>query len=197
MAPKRLESENVSPAPLAKPLVFEYSGKTAKNRFLKAAMTERLSTWDPKNHEARGVPTKELINLYRRWGEGGYGMILTGNIMMEYTELEAAGNAIIPSTAPFSGERFEAFQKLATESKKEGSLIIGQISHPGRQVAEHINKHPISASDVKLDPRMGMEFGKPRPANDEDIERVIEGFAHAAEYLHKSGYDGIELHGAQ
>jgi 2,4-dienoyl-CoA reductase-like NADH-dependent reductase (Old Yellow Enzyme family) len=43
---------------------------------------------------------------------------------------------------------------------------------------------------------MGMTFEKPRAATAEDIQRIIEGFAHCAEYLEKAGYDGIELHGA-
>lgn len=43
---------------------------------------------------------------------------------------------------------------------------------------------------------MGMEFAKPHQASQEEIDRVIEGFAHAAEFLEKAGYDGIELHGA-
>jgi hypothetical protein len=57
----------VDPNPLGQPLCFEFSKKTAKNRILKAAMEERLSTWDDKILENRGVPTKELINLYRRY----------------------------------------------------------------------------------------------------------------------------------
>ena len=43
---------------------------------------------------------------------------------------------------------------------------------------------------------MGMEFAKPHPATQEEIGRIVEGFAHAAEYCEKSGYDGVELHGA-
>jgi 2,4-dienoyl-CoA reductase-like NADH-dependent reductase (Old Yellow Enzyme family) len=43
---------------------------------------------------------------------------------------------------------------------------------------------------------MGMEFAKPHAATQEDINKVIDGFAHAAEYLEKAGYDGIQLHGA-
>jgi 2,4-dienoyl-CoA reductase-like NADH-dependent reductase (Old Yellow Enzyme family) len=43
---------------------------------------------------------------------------------------------------------------------------------------------------------MGMEFAKPHAATQDDIDRVIDGFAHAAEFLEKAGYDGIELHGA-
>lgn len=124
-------------------------------------------------------------------------MIVTGNVMTQYEHLEAAGNPIIPADAPCEGERFEAFRDLATASKAEGALIIAQVSHPGRQVAELIQKNPISASDVQLQANlMGLTFAKPRPATEQDIKDVIEGFAHAAEYLEKAGFDGINIHGA-
>lgn len=198
MAPTRFPSEDVDPAPLGKPLHFEFSGKTAKNRFLKAAMTERLSTWDAKELEKRGIPTKELINVYRRWGEGGFGVILSGNTMIEYDQLEAAGNPIIPPGAPFSGERFEAFREMAAQAKKHGSLFMCQLSHPGRQVQDTINPHPISASDVQLEGSvLGMSFGKPRPMEKKDFEQVINGFAYAAEYCYNAGFDGVQLHAAQ
>lgn len=40
------------------------------------------------------------------------------------------------------------------------------------------------------------EYAKPREATKEDIARVVDGFAYAAEYLQKAGWDGIQLHGA-
>ncbi|KAF4967042.1 hypothetical protein FSARC_5333 [Fusarium sarcochroum] len=197
MAPRRFETDSTDASPLGQPLKFEFSGKTAQNRFMKAAMTERLSTWDPKNFEKRGIPTPELINVYRRWGEGDYGVILTGNIMVEYDQLEAAGNPIVPRDAPASGERFEAFKKLASASKKHGGLVVAQVSHPGRQVGDHIQKNPISASDVQLEGEvLGMHYAKPKPMDEQDFKDVIEGFSHAAEFLYKAGYDGIQLHGA-
>lgn len=117
--------------------------------------------------------------------------------MIEYDQLEAAGNPIIPREADFQGERFERFQELATASKAHGSLIVGQVSHPGRQVTESIQKDPMSASAVQLEGNiMGMTFAKPHAASETEIKKVIDGFAHAAEYLEKAGYDGIELHGA-
>ncbi|KAI9147214.1 NADH-dependent flavin oxidoreductase nadA [Paramyrothecium foliicola] len=197
MAPKRIDTEAADASPLGKPLEFAFSGKTAKNRFLKAAMTERLSTWDAQDLKKRGVPTPELINAYRRWGEGEFGLILTGNVMIEYDQLEAAGNPIIPREAPLEGERFEAFKEMAAAGKKHGSLMVAQLSHPGRQVGEHIQSHPISASDIQLEGNiMGMTFAKPRAMEKADFEAVIEGFAHAAEYTYKAGYDGVQLHGA-
>ena len=85
MAPAaRYESDDVDVSKLGQPLHYEFSGKTAPNRFLKSAMTERISSWDPKNFDARGIPSKNLINVYRRWGEGAIGTIVTGNIMIEY-----------------------------------------------------------------------------------------------------------------
>ena len=194
---RRYPGEDVSAAPLGEPLHFEFSGRDAPNRFLKAAMTERLSSWDPKTLPARGIPSPNLINVYKRWGEGGYGHILTGNVMIDLEQLEAAGNPIIPEDAPFSGERFEAFKKLGAEAKAKGCLIVGQLSHPGRQTPESLQPHPISASDIQLEgDKMGMTFAKPRPMTKEDIKHVIHQFAHAAEFLYKAGYDGVQLHGA-
>ncbi|TVY33790.1 NADH-dependent flavin oxidoreductase [Lachnellula subtilissima] len=197
MAPDRYLSDSSDASPLGKPLKFEFSGKIASNRFLKGAMTERLSSWDPQDFKKRGIPSKNLVNVYKRWGEGQYGQILTGNIMIEYDQLEAMGNPIIPRDAEYSGPRFEAFKDLATAAKAHGSLIVGQVSHPGRQVENRIQKNPVSASDVQLEGNiMGMEFAKPHAATTDEIVQIIEGFAHAAEFLDKAGYDGIELHGA-
>jgi 2,4-dienoyl-CoA reductase-like NADH-dependent reductase (Old Yellow Enzyme family) len=151
MAPVRYQSDSSDASPLGQPLKFDFSGKTAKNRFLKGAMTERISSWDPTDFKARGIPSKNLVNVYKRWGEGGWGQLLTGNIMLEYDHLEAMGNPIIPREADFSGPRFEAFKALATAAKAHGSLIVGQVSHPGRQVEDRIQKNPISASDVQLE----------------------------------------------
>ena len=110
-----------------------------------------MSSWDNEILENRGIPSKDLINLYKRWGEGEFGQILTGNIMIEYDHLESIGNAIIAPDCPFSGERFNAFRELATAAQTGGSLLVGQVSHSGRQVSDVVQKHPISASDIQLE----------------------------------------------
>ncbi|KAI0420134.1 NADH oxidase [Xylaria grammica] len=181
---------------LAEPITFPFSGRTASNRFLKAATSERLASFDEANLEARGIPSPELTTFYARFGRGGWGQILTGNIQISYTDLEAPGNAIIPPGSEFSGPRFEAFAAIAAAGKSHGSLIVGQVSHPGRQAPAAVQPHPISASAVHLVTEGNGPFGVPRAATREDIDSVIEGFAHAAEYLERAGFDGIELHGA-
>lgn len=160
-------------------------------------MSERLASFSLADIESRGIPSLELIHAYKIWGESSIGINLTGNVMIDADHLEAAGNPVIPRNAEFSGLRFDRFRELATAGKAKGSLIIAQVGHPGRQTPGDIQPNPISASDVQLtSSSLGREFGKPRAASEEDIANVIDGFAHAAEYLEKAGFDGIELHGA-
>ena len=108
-----------------------------------------------------------------------------------------AGNPIIPPQTPFEGRRFDAFKELARQSKAHGSLVVGQVSHPGRQVEERLQPDPLSASDIQLEGEvMGMRFAKPHAASQEEIKDIVNRFTYAAEFLHKAGYDGIQLHGA-
>jgi 2,4-dienoyl-CoA reductase-like NADH-dependent reductase (Old Yellow Enzyme family) len=82
--------------------------------------------------------------------ENGFGIISTGNIDIEYDHLDAIADMVIAPESEFEGERFEGFKALAAAAKAKGSLVLGQVTHPGRQVQSKINKHPISASDVQL-----------------------------------------------
>ncbi|KAI0433931.1 hypothetical protein F5Y09DRAFT_350060 [Xylaria sp. FL1042] len=189
MSPPRFQSEVADASPLAEPLQFHFCGNTANNRFLKSAITERMATWHPTNLEKRGVPTKELVNVYKRWGEGGFGIMITGNIMIEPDHLEAQGNLIIPRSASFSGDRFEAYQTLALASRQSGTLFLAQLSHPGRQTYS-CQRYPARGGIPRR------YLGKPQAMEQEDIDRVIEGFAHAAEYSYKAGFDGVQLHAA-
>ncbi|KAK0552039.1 NADH-dependent flavin oxidoreductase [Tilletia horrida] len=191
----RYDSADVDVSVLGEPIKLPFSGKVAKNRFLKAAMTERQSSWDQKDASKRGVPSESLINLYKAWGQGGFGIILSGNLIVDPYNLEAPGNTVL-SKELANSERLDAFKKLAAAAKADGSLFIVQVSHGGRQVAENLVSEPVSASDVKLDDRMGMSFGKPRPLSVDDIKQVVQHFADTAELSHQIGADGVQLHGA-
>ena len=127
--------------------------------------------------------------------------------MTEFDHLEERGNMIIPRGADFSGERFDAFKNLASSAKADGALIVAQINHPGRLAQSRLQKAPISASDVVVKGNLEIfksiensesifTYAKPHAASQEEINQVIEGFAHAAEYLEKAGWDGIQIQGA-
>jgi 2,4-dienoyl-CoA reductase-like NADH-dependent reductase (Old Yellow Enzyme family) len=151
---QRWNSAPVDMQLLSLSLGFEFSKRHSPNRFLKGAMSERLSSYTLSGDgDEQGIPSPELANLYRIWGEGNIGVIITGNIMVDVEHMEAAGNAVIPLTSPFHGQRFEAFSNIASSGKRNGSLIIGQINHPGRQCEAKLQENPLSASDIQLEVR--------------------------------------------
>lgn len=47
----RIESNPVDVSVLKEPITFAFSGRTAKNRFLKAPMTERLCKWNKEGED--------------------------------------------------------------------------------------------------------------------------------------------------
>ena len=50
-------------------------------------MTEGMSTHDVKNPSKSGIPTQKAINVYEKWGLGGFGMLITGNIFVDPVSL--------------------------------------------------------------------------------------------------------------
>lgn len=82
----RVKGPQVNTARLKETITFPFSGRTAKNRFLKAPMTERLCRWNHGGEDisARGYPTPEYELLYKRWGKGDIGVIVSGDMMLKY-----------------------------------------------------------------------------------------------------------------
>ncbi|KAK0630481.1 hypothetical protein B0T17DRAFT_488750 [Bombardia bombarda] len=189
----------VDSSPLGQPLTFPFSGRTAKNRFMKASTTEKMASWHPTDQSRQGIPGPELATLYRAWSAGDFGVILTGNMLIDRTNIESPGNTIVPITADPSptSPLFTGLQALAAAGKSHGSLILGQLNHPGRQAVASIQPDPVSASDVQLHfDFLGETFAKPHPASLDEIRDITAAFVHAAVVLDKAGFDGVQLHGA-
>lgn len=198
MPPTRYEGRDVDPSPLGEPLSLPFSGVVVPNRFMKVAMTERMATWDPDDIHVSGIPTPQLCRLYGHWGDGGWGTIITGNIIIDPTHLEAPGNMILADSEVPSGPRFESYQRLALAGKRNGSIFLAQLNHPGRQTELALQENPVSASAVQLTKGYGAlyQYGKPHAASLDEIARIKTAFVHAAAYLEKAGFDGVQLHAA-
>ncbi|GAA5862782.1 hypothetical protein JCM8547_006544 [Rhodosporidiobolus lusitaniae] len=179
---------------LGTPITFEGSNKVAPTRTLKSAMTERLATYSQDNLEERGKVTPEYVELYRQWGLGRIGVIVLGNLPIERKGLEAKGNVIIDAKNPWSA--VEGLKPAIAAAKAHGSLVIGQLTHGGRQVSEEVDPYPVSSSDLQNPAMMGMTFGKPRPLEVSEIDDLIKAWGYGAKVLHEAGADGAQLHSA-
>lgn len=160
-------------------------GATLRNRIIKAAMTEQMADADHR-------PTPELIRLYERWGRGGAGAVLTGNVMVDARALEGPRNVVVDGE---NDANIGLLREWASRTKGEGSALWAQISHPGRQTPRGVSSLVIAPSAIPLE-GYGPMFAPPRAATEWEILDVIRRFARTSAVLQEAGFDGVELHAA-
>ncbi len=170
---------------IASPLALP-CGATLKNRIAKGAMTEGLG-------DAHNRATEAHVRLYRRWAEGGAGMLLTGNVQVDRRYMERPGNVAIDG--PQSNEAIAALRDYARAGTANDTHLWMQISHAGRQTPASVNKEPVAPSAKPLE-MPGGQFGRPRAMTGAEIEDVIGRFAHVATIARDTGFTGVQIHGA-
>ena len=161
-------------------------GARLSNRLAKAAMTEGLA--DPA-----GIPTPELDRLYGLWSDGGAGLLLSGNILIDGDHLERPGNVII-DREPDAAMR-AALSRWAAAATRNGNHFWAQISHAGRQTQKIINPHPKAPSAVKIG-LPGGQFGEPVALTISEIEDIVQRFGVCAAAVKAAGFTGVQIHAA-
>ncbi|MDO6693570.1 NADH:flavin oxidoreductase/NADH oxidase family protein [Aliiglaciecola sp. 3_MG-2023] len=161
------------------------SGKTLKNRLVKGAMEENLAN-------AKQLPDETLFNLYQKWAEGGVGLIITGNIMVDAMAMTGPGGMALEEDTDLA-----PFATLAQKAKRNNTRVWMQINHPGRQVFKKMGGKVLSPSNVALDlGKHSRLFGQPKAMTEEEIQDVIQRFTETALLAEKAGFDGVEVHAA-
>ncbi|MGC0362398.1 2,4-dienoyl-CoA reductase-like NADH-dependent reductase (Old Yellow Enzyme family) [Rhodococcus sp. 27YEA15] len=166
------------------PLVLQ-SGRALPNRIAKAAMEEGMAGQGQ-------LPDDRLISLYRRWGAGGSGLLITGNVMVHAEALTGPGGIVLDADAPL-----EPFTAWARAGKAGGASMWMQISHPGRQTNANMPGVVWGPSDIAVDlGKHSKRFGKPVAMTPEQIAATVERFAVTAVRAEQAGFDGVEIHAA-
>ena len=120
-------------APLTLP-----NGRVIPNRIAKAAMEEGLADHDQ-------LPGEALRRLYARWAEGGAGLIISGNVMVDPTALTGPGGVVLDEHQPLA-----PFVAWAQAARSGGGQAWLQINHPGRQVPSDLGQPTVAPSAVAL-----------------------------------------------
>lgn len=170
---------------LSEPLTLP-CGAILPNRIAKAAMTEGMATPD-------GRPTPALDRLYGLWSDGGAGLLIGGNLVIDRDHLERPGNVVIDRVP--DADTMARLTRWAAAATRGGNHFWAQISHSGRQTPAVVNRHPKSASDVKLG-LPGGQFGQPEPLTREEIAGLVERWAIAAKACRDAGFTGVQVHAA-
>lgn len=159
-------------------------GVILPNRIVKSAMTESLA-------DELNLATDGHSNLYRTWSEGGAGLLISGNIMVDRRYLEKVGNIVI------DGHRgLGELRSLAQAGTSAGNHFWAQLSHPGRQTPANVCAEPVAPSSVSINGYTKEVFNSPRVITTDEIWETIGRFAIAAEVCRDAGFTGVQLHSA-
>ncbi|WJK07423.1 NADH:flavin oxidoreductase/NADH oxidase family protein [Pseudomonas fluorescens] len=161
------------------------NGQTVGNRIAKAAMEENLADRDQ-------APSRELFRLYQAWADGGAGLLLTGNVMIDRRAMTGPGGVVLEDE-----RHLERFRQWAEIARSGGAQVWVQLNHPGRQTFANMGQQALAPSAVALE--MGSFsklFAEPKPMTEDDIEEVIQRFAKSAALAEKAGFTGVQIHAA-
>jgi len=157
------------------------AGLELKNRLVRSATAERMCDED-------GRPEQAMLDLYADLARGGVGLIITGHAFVH-----RSGKAHSTMTGVHRDNLVPSLQALSQVVHQEGSKVVMQINHAGRQTSEAtIGQTPVAPS-----PASRVKGGsRPHELTEAEIQELVAAFGRAAGRAKEAGFDGVQLHGA-
>ncbi len=161
------------------------SGVVINNRIAKAAMEENMA-------DADHAPSTELLTLYKAWAQGGAGVIITGNVMVDARAMTGPAGVVLEDERHL--DRFRAWSQAA---RANGAQVWMQINHPGRQMPAGLGQETLAPSALALDlGSQSSRFRLPRAMDEKDIADVTRRFITTSRLAERAGFHGVEIHAA-
>ncbi|MEM1589698.1 MAG: hypothetical protein QXS05_07925 [Candidatus Bathyarchaeia archaeon] len=141
-----------------------------------------------------GAPTARTIQRYKKYGNGGSGII-----WCEATAISLTGRSN-PYQLVLTDQTLPAFKTLVNEIRASAAkcelyhdslspLLILQLTHAGRQSLDFPR---ITHHSQILDPIRKIDRTHPC-LTDEELEKIAEDFVHAAVLAREAGFDGVDI----
>ncbi|MBH9290346.1 NADH:flavin oxidoreductase/NADH oxidase family protein [Pseudomonas aeruginosa] len=134
----------------------------------------------------------ELLRLYQTWADGGVGLILSGNVMIDRRALTGPGGVVLEND-----RQLERFRQWASSGRSRGAQFWLQINHPGRQMLASMGQPTMAPSAVALElGALSRMFQMPREMSEADIDDVVHRFTRTAVMAEQAGFTGVQIHAA-
>lgn len=174
---------------------YRLGKRVLKNRAAMAPMTRARS---PEH-----IPTAETARYYAQ--RAGAGLIVT-----EGVPISLEGNGFVDCPGIWNEAQVKGWRAVTDAVHDLGGTIFTQIWHVGR--ISHVSLQPngvapVSASALQASRSSAWGYdeqgnagfvvaSEPRALPTDEVARVVNDFAIAAENAVKAGFDGVEVHGA-
>ncbi|MGA0543027.1 alkene reductase [Neotabrizicola sp. VNH66] len=177
-------------APLFEP--FRHGPLDLPNRLVVAPLTRVSATPD-------GCATPEMAAYYRRYAEGGWGLIVTEATYVD----DHASQGYFRQPGIVTAAQVAAWRQATDAVHAAGGRIILQLSHAGalgqgnprgRQTVAPSAIRP--AGEIARRYRGKGPYAVPAALDEAGIAAIIAAFGQAARNAMEAGFDGVEIHGA-
>ena len=153
---------------------FKIGELRLRNRIVMPPMQTGLAT-------TKGAITDELINHYVRRCRA------LGLLIIEHSYVALEGKFSEKQVGIYNEDLIAGLLKLSSRVQAEGVAVVLQINHAGSRTSSDVTGiKPVSSSATADARRLEID----------DINTLTKTFAKAAKWGIKSGFDGIEVHGA-
>ena len=158
------------------PLLFR-CGSIMKNRFMLAPLTNQQSFED-------GQLSDEEFRWLSMRDQGQFGLVMTCA-----SHIQEVGKGFSGQLGIFSDDHIDGHKRLTSKIKEYGSLALIQLHHAGmRSPSDLIGQAPVCPSANKKTGARALSL--------QEVKQLRDDFVYAAVRAKKSGYDGVEVHGA-
>jgi len=152
-------------------------GTSMKNRFMLAPLTNTQSYED-------GTLSNDEFSWLTLRAKGNFGITMSCA-----SHVQEIGKGFPGQLGIFDDKHIDGLKRLTDEIRKYESLSVAQLHHAGMRSPEDIiGESPVCPSSD--------EETKSRSLSNEEVNFLRDDFINAAIRAKKSGYDGVELHGA-
>jgi N-ethylmaleimide reductase len=174
---------------------YDLNGLTLNNRFVMAPMTRSRAPQD--------IATSQIALHYTQRGTAGL-------IVSEGTPISREGQGYLFNPGIFTPEQIAGWKLVTDSVRSVGGRMFAQLWHVGRVSHTSIQidgNAPVSSTSKPAEGAIAFGYDEngepgfvatstPRALTTEEVGRVVEDFAQAAQNAIDAGFDGVEIHGA-
>jgi 2,4-dienoyl-CoA reductase-like NADH-dependent reductase (Old Yellow Enzyme family)/thioredoxin reductase len=134
-----------------------------------------------------GRITDQLIAYHAARAQGGVGLIVA-----QVAGVHESAHYTAHVLMAVDDSCIDGYKRLAAAVHANGTMLFGQLFHPGREVMESQDGSSPVALAPSAVPNERFHV-MPRALRLVEIEEIIDGYAQAASRLQRAGLDGVEI----
>ena len=134
-----------------------------------------------------GLVTDQLVAYHEARARGGAGCIVV-QVAGVHESARYTSHVLMAT----DDDCIDGYRRLADAVKPHGTVLFGQLFHPGREVMESSDgTAPVAVAPSAVPTERFRVM--PRPLRGAEITAIIDGYAAAARRLVEAGLDGVEV----